>query len=96
MFDLYVYYKVPEGNAGAMDRRLRIMQAELCAMTGVDGQIKRRRDNPDGLQTWMEVYTGAGEGFEAALCAAVRKADIPQLIDGPRHTEIFVDIEPCA
>jgi hypothetical protein len=50
----------------------------------------------DGLQTWMEVYPGADEAFRAALQDAEHNAGLAGLIDGPRHTEVFTDLTPCA
>ncbi|RJG10708.1 DUF4936 family protein [Massilia cavernae] len=96
MFDLYVYYKVRDENADALEMYLRIMQAEVGAATGVYGEIRHRPESKDGLRTWMEIYPGAGEGFEAALKAAVQEAGILPLIEDARHAEVFVEPEPCA
>lgn len=96
MRDLYIYYKVSEQNADALELRLRIMQAELGALTGVYGEIKRRPDSRDGLQTWMEIYAGTGDGFDTALSAAESDAALSELIEGERRTEVFMDLSPCA
>lgn len=96
MRDLYIYYKVSEQHADALELRLRIMQAELGALTGVYGEIKRRPESRDGLQTWMEIYAGTGEGFDTALSAAESDAALSELIDGERRTEVFMDLSPCA
>lgn len=96
MSDLYIYYKVSEQNADALELRLRIMQAELGALTGVYGEIKRRPGSRDGLQTWMEIYAGTGEGFDTALSAAERDAALSELIEGERRVEVFMDLSPCA
>ena len=96
MRDLYIYYKVSEQHADALELRLRIMQAELGALTGVYGEIKRRPGSRDGLQTWMEIYAGTGAGFDAALSAAERDASLSELIEGERRTEVFMDLSPCA
>ena len=96
MRDLYIYYKVSERHADALELRLRMMQAELGALTGVYGEIKRRPDSRDGLQTWMEIYLGTGDGFDAALSAAESDASLSELIDGDRRVEVFMDLSPCA
>lgn len=96
MSDLYVYYKVREQDANALELNLRIMQAELGAATGVYGELKRRPGSTDGVQTWMEVYNGASEDFAPALAAAVDEAGIAGLIHGERRSETFIDIDPCA
>jgi hypothetical protein len=96
MADLYIYYQVRERDATALAPRVRAMQAALAARHGVAGQLKRRPEARDGLQTWMEVYPATGAGFDAALEAAVHAAALPELIEGRRHTEVFTDLITCA
>jgi hypothetical protein len=96
MVDLYIYYQVREQHAAALMPRVRAMQATLAERHGVAGQLKRRPEATDGLQTWREIYPATGAGFEAALDAAVRDAALPELIEGPRHTEVFTDLITCA
>lgn len=96
MNDLYVYYKVRAAQADQLEMHLRIMQAELGASTGVYGDVKRRPEAKDGVQTWMESYLATPAGFEAALDSAVREAGLASLIDGERHVELFTDLQPCA
>ena len=91
MADLYIYYRVRDEHAALMAPRVRAMQARLGA-----GQFKRRPGSSDGMQTWMEIYPDAADGFEAALAAAVTQANLPEFTQGARHTEIFTDVEPCA
>ena len=93
--DLYIYYKVRGEHAALLGPRVRAMQAALCARHGNSGQLKRRPDEQDGRQTWMEVYPDSGAGFAAALALAVNDAALGQWIDGPRHTEVFTDISTC-
>ncbi|MBA5604090.1 DUF4936 family protein [Duganella sp. FT3S] len=96
MRDLYIYYQVREADAPALLPRVSAMQAALAHQQGVAGQLKRRPEARDGLQTWMEVYPSTGEGFSAALAAAVEQAGVPALIAGARHVEVFMDMVPCA
>jgi hypothetical protein len=96
MADLYIYYRVPEAQAAQLAPRVQAMQAHLLALHGVAGRLKRRPGSSDGVQTWMEIYEGAGQDFNAALDAAVQQAALGGCIDGPRHTEVFMDVETCA
>ena len=91
MLDLYIYYRVRDEHAAQLAPRVFAMQSRL----GV-GQLKRRPGSADGAQTWMEVYPGVADGFEAVLAVAVQEAGLPQFIQGSRHTEIFTDVDPCA
>ncbi len=92
MIDLYVYYKVREMDAASLAPRVRAMQLEL----GSPAQLKRRPEARDGLQTWMEVYPCAASGFDIAVERAALEAGLLELIQGPRRSEIFTDLTPCA
>ena len=96
MIDLYVYYKVREQDAAALAPRVRALQAALAHAHGVAPQLKCRPEMRDGLQTWMEVYPATNDAFGAALDAAARQAGLDGLIAGPRRTEVFMDLTPCA
>ncbi|MYN45742.1 DUF4936 family protein [Pseudoduganella sp. FT93W] len=94
--DLYIYYRVAEAQAAALLPQVQVMQAALGTRHGVQCALKRRPDAKEGLQTWMEVYGGCAPAFEAELAQAVLAAGLAAHIDGARHTEVFVDIAPCA
>jgi hypothetical protein len=94
--DLYIYYKVKDADAASLQAAIVPMQATLAQRHGVAGQLKRRQDGKDGVQTWMEVYPSAPEGFTAALDAAVHQAGLFAWTSGLRHTEVFLDVAPCA
>ncbi|MES2116369.1 MAG: DUF4936 family protein [Pseudomonadota bacterium] len=96
MRDLYIYYQVREADAPALLQRVSAMQAALARQHGIGGQLKRRPEAKQGLQTWMEVYPSTGDEFAAALAAAVEQAGVPALTSGPRHVEVFMDVIPCA
>ena len=96
MIDLYVYYKVREQDAAALEPRIRALQAALAHAHGVAPQLKRRPGMRDGLQTWMEVYPATTDAFGAALDAAAQQAGLDGLIAGPRRAEVFMDLTPCA
>lgn len=91
MRDLYIYYRVRDDHAAQLALCVRAMQQQLAT-----GNVKRRPAAVDGQQTWMEIYTDTGPGFETVLEAAVAAAGLQQWTDGPRHTEIFMDLELCA
>jgi hypothetical protein len=94
--DLYIYYRVRSGDADALHAKAAAMQAALGKKYGIVGALKRRPEEKDGRQTWMEVYEGVSEGFETSLESAVAEAGLPALIDGARHTEYFMDVSSCA
>jgi hypothetical protein len=94
--DLYIYYRVRSSDADALHVRAAAMQTALADKYGIVGALKRRPEEKEGRQTWMEVYEGVPEDFEASLKQAVTDADLPALIDGARHTEYFMDVSSCA
>jgi len=94
--DLYIYYKVDPAAAADLAARVAAMQAGLCASQRVAAALRRRPGEQDGKQTWMEIYPDVAPGFDAALAQALSENGIAGLISGPRHTEIFVEIQACA
>ena len=90
--DLYIYYKVRDADAASLHAAVRAMQAGLLASQQVPGQLKRRPDSKEGVQTWMEIYPAVPAAFTAALDAAVQQAGLAALIEGSRHTEVFTDV----
>jgi hypothetical protein len=90
MTSLYIYYRVRAENAARLGPMVRAMQAGFGT-----GTVMRRPGEKDGLQTWMEVYPDAGSDFAAQLDASVAESGMLALIEGPRHTEAFVEL-PCA
>ena len=96
MRDLYIYYQVRDADSGALLARVQAIQASLAARHGVAVGLKRRPQSKDGMQTWMEIYTATGDGFDAALDAALQEAGVSAMINGERHTEVFMDLNLCA
>lgn len=90
MIDLYVYYKVRDGDAAHLAPRVRAMQARL-ASGRIAPQLKRRPEARDGLQTWMEVYPSVPDGFEAIVERAAAEAGLAAIIQGSRRSEVFID-----
>ena len=96
MLDLYVYYKVRAVDAARLAPLVRALQAQVIADHGVSAQLKRRPEDKDGLQTWMEVYPLVGADFAERLARAAAEAGFGGLIQGPRRVELFTDLPPCA
>jgi hypothetical protein len=94
--DFYIYYQVKDADAASLQAAVAAMQTALVQRHGVSGQLKRRPEAKDGLQTWMEVYPATPAGFTSALEHAVQQAGLSAWIAGPRHTELFTDVLPCA
>ncbi len=91
--DLYVYYRVRADDAARLQPQVRAMQDALSHRHQVQASLKRRPEEKDGRQTWMETYLNVPEHFAAALAGAAASLT---LIDGERHIETFVDLAPCA
>ncbi|MES2538811.1 MAG: DUF4936 family protein [Pseudomonadota bacterium] len=94
--DLYIYYRVPGAQAARLQAAIGTLQARIVREHGVAAGLKRRPGEQDGKQTWMEIYQAIPEGFEAVLAQRVLEADLASMIDGERHTEHFLDLNPCA
>ena len=95
MIDLYVYYKVREEDAAALAPRVRAIQERL-ARAGIACQLKRRPEVRDGLQTWMEVYPATTDAFASSVEGAALEAGLAEFIQGPRRSEVFMDLPTCA
>jgi hypothetical protein len=94
--DLYIYYRVRSEHIEALRDRALAMQKSLSGEYGIVSGLKRRPEEKDGRQTWMEVYEAVPENFEAILERAVAQAGLAGLIDGQRNTEYFLDVSSCA
>lgn len=94
--DLYIYYQVRREHAAALLPRVQDMQRRLSGEYAMVTGLKRRPQEKDGHQTWMEIYQAIPDGFETALDRAIAHEGLETLIDGQRHTEHFVDISSCA
>lgn len=94
--DLYIYYRVRSENATALRERVAAMQKSLSGEYGIVSRLKRRPEEKDGRQTWMEIYEAVPDHFEAVIERAVAQAGLAALIDGQRNTEHFLDVSSCA
>lgn len=86
--DYYIYYRVRDPVAAC--ERVRAMQDEVAARTGVRGRLMCRADD-DG--TLMEVYPAVvdPDAFESALEAALDAHQVSALVaeGAARHVERF-------
>lgn len=96
MLELYIYYQVSDANAPRLLALVQGMQASMATTHNVGTGLKRRPESEGGLQTWMEIYTGAGPAFSSALEDAATAAGVAGLVTGRRHTEVFTEMPPCA
>ena len=94
--ELYIYYRVRAEDEDRFHPRMLGMQRQLAGRTGVRAGLKLRPEDRDGLHTWMEVYAGLPEGFDAALSEALAASGAAGLIVGERRTELFMDMNACA
>ncbi len=94
--DYYVYYKVPAAHRALLQERVGGLQRRLHRQFGIACSLKRRPHGKDGLDTWMEVYLAAPEGFEQNLARELLTAQVQELIDGERQVEHFLDVISCA
>lgn len=94
--ELYIYYRVRTGLDEAFLEKVHAMQRSVFREYAIVGSLKRRPEEQDGRHTWMEIYSGVPDGFEAILERAVAQAGLSALIDGDRHIEHFMDYSTCA
>ncbi len=94
--DLYVYYRVRREHADELHSRAGAMQRWLAQEYGIVTALKRRPEEQDGMQTWMEIYQAIPDGFAMSLERAVGQAGLAALIEGQRNTEYFLDVSACA
>ena len=94
MRELFVYYRIRDADAAAARRAALAMQDELRRThPGLAARLLTRAGGSDGLQTWMETYTLAGDaaGVDAGLEAEIERqaTSWAALVAGPRHVEAF-------
>ena len=90
----YVYYKLDPATVRDLEPRLRRMQQDVAAASGVRTRLMRRAGDDGGLATVLEAYEGIEqpEAFVGALGAALARADLPASLIAQRRTEKFQGI----
>ena len=89
---LFVYYKVPATDLAAVCQAVRLMQLRLRARhAGLQAELLRRPDAPQGVVTLMETYA-APQGVDEDLQANIQLAadDLARWPIGARHVELFI------
>ncbi|WP_034348898.1 DUF4936 family protein [Noviherbaspirillum massiliense] len=94
--DLYIYYRVPVAHAAVLQVKVAEMQQSIAQEYGIVAKLKRRPEAKNDRHTWMEVYYDVPAGFDAIASNAALQTGVSVLIDGERHTEIFLDCSTCA
>ncbi len=102
MWACYVYYRVAPAQAAQLLPKVLAMQARLAQELTLETSLQQRVDaaNEQAVLTWMEIYRASGklhaETVLQQLQQAVSEADILAYLQGERHLECFMDIQPCA
>ena len=99
MRELFVYYRVLNSDAATVQAAVEGFHAQLHARhPTLIARLLRRPGAVDGWQTWMETYATdpmrAPAGITPELQADIEaqaRVLLPML-DGPRHTEVFVAV----
>ncbi|MBI1890838.1 MAG: DUF4936 family protein [Burkholderiales bacterium] len=96
--NLYIYYRAACDREPELLKRVTSMQANLSKRHGIVAELKRRPQAQNNQHTWMEIYNSVPSGFDAILAHEVVASGVQALIDGERHTEVFIDATstPCA
>ena len=94
MRELFVYYRVPAGQALAALAEVQRFQAGLVEThVGLHARLLRRAGKIDGAQTWMETYAWPQRacGVTQSLQREIERATarLAPLLDGERHIEVF-------
>ena len=92
MRELFVYYRVRSDNAAAAHAAVQRLHAQLrYDDPHLSARLLRRPEEENGLQTWMETYA-AESGITDAMQARIETSALAllPLIDGSRHTEVFL------
>lgn len=100
MRELFIYYRSPVQHAEAVRATVHRFQAQLSlGHPGLRARLLRRPEVVDGRITWMETYSMAPMNADFTLSDGLQRQieacalELHDLIDGVRHTEVFV---PCA
>lgn len=93
MPSLYVYYRVPR-NRRAAARAAASRMASLIEAQGLERPrlMQRPEADAEGRQTWMEVYESWDERCAPLVERALTESGLGELIEGPRHPELFIDL----
>jgi hypothetical protein len=94
--DLYIYYRVSNEHSAQLQSQVMTLQKHINDQYEIRSSLKRRIEENVPYQTWMEIYFSVPDQFLKVIDHAVSEANLARLIEGERHTEIFVDMSQCA
>jgi hypothetical protein len=92
MRELFIYYRVRDADAHAAQAAVSQLHAQLHGTyPRLNARLLRRPAEENGSQTWMETYASP-DGISDAMQTRIESEALmlAPLIDGPRHTEVFV------
>jgi len=92
MRELFIYYRVRAADAREAQAAVSQLHAQLCGTyPRLNARLLRRPAEENGPQTWMETYASP-DGISDAMQTRIESEALmlAPLIDGPRHTEVFV------
>jgi hypothetical protein len=95
--ELFIYYRLRPIDAPSALALVRAFQADLRKQhPQLIARLLCRDDEIDGRQTWMEIYSTdparAPKGVDVETQSAIESCALvlATLVDGPRHTEVFI------
>ena len=99
MRELFIYYRVRPGPTAAARQAVLTMQDALrTAFPRLQARLLSR-DGREAVPTWMETYAlpdaDAGIDAEAERAIAAHAAVLDPFIEGGRHVEVFVQVDPA-
>lgn len=89
--DCYIYYKSGRNVGAEIIAEVGKVSAALAQKNLAQPVLQTRLDTADDLVTWMEVHKAVDHQFLPILNDLVSHSGLPQLIEGERHVEFFVD-----
>ena len=92
MRELFIYYRVRAVDARELQAAVSQLHAQLRGMyPELSARLLRRPTEENGSQTWMETYASP-DGVTDAMQTRIESEALmlAPLIDGPRHTEVFI------
>ncbi|GAA4011609.1 DUF4936 family protein [Actimicrobium antarcticum] len=94
--DIFVYYTIRSQDAALARQRAAALRQRMAAGYDIAVQLKRRPEEKEGLQTWMEIYQDVPPGFDTVIEHVAAEEGLAMLSQGYRHIEHFEDLAPCA
>lgn len=89
--DCYIYYKSSRNASAEIINEVGKVSAVLAQKNLAQPVLQTRLNTAGDLVTWMEVYKAVDHQFLPRLNTLISHSALPQLIEGERHVEFFVD-----